>query len=110
MIRFVGPGEAFNEVGVLAGTANEVTVAALQPAAVCIVQRDVLLGLKHILVLGMTAIALYRSLVLGRRGKASTPSREKLSAGLLFLNLILGIGVLFVTGLAVSLSSGPPLG
>jgi hypothetical protein len=66
-----------------------------------------MLALKHVLVLAMTAIALYRSLVLGRRGKTTTPSREKLSAGLLFLNLILGIGVLLVTGLAVGLSSGP---
>jgi CRP-like cAMP-binding protein len=43
VIRFVGPGEAFNEVGVLAGTANQVSVAALEPATVWIVQRDVLL-------------------------------------------------------------------
>jgi hypothetical protein len=69
-----------------------------------------MLSLKHVLVLAMTAIALYRSLILGRRGRPSTPSREKLSAGLLVLNMVLGIGVLFVTGLAVGLSSGPPLG
>ena len=69
-----------------------------------------MLGLKHILVLAMTAIALYRSLVLGRRGKTSMRSREKLSAGLLVLNIVLGIGVLFVTGLAVGLSSGLPPG
>jgi CRP/FNR family transcriptional regulator len=45
VIRFVGPGEAFNEVGVLAGTTNQVSVAVLEPATVWIVQRDVLLGL-----------------------------------------------------------------
>lgn len=68
------------------------------------------LGIKHVLVLAMTAIALYRSLFLGRRGQASTPTREKVSAGLLFANMLLGIGVLFVTGLAVALSAGPPPG
>ena len=66
------------------------------------------LFVKHVLVLAMIAIALYRSLVLGRQGTTSTPSREKLSAGLLVLNIVLGIGVLFVTGLTVGLSAGPP--
>jgi CRP/FNR family transcriptional regulator len=45
VIRFVGPGEAFNEVGVLAGSPNQVSVAVLELATVWIVQRDVLLGL-----------------------------------------------------------------
>lgn len=45
VIRFVGPGEAFNELGVLAGTANQVSVAVLESATVWIVQRDVLLDL-----------------------------------------------------------------
>lgn len=68
----------------------------------------VILGLKHILVAAMIAIALYRSLVLGRSGRVPTPSREKLSAGLLLLNMILGVGVLLLTGLAVGVSAGPP--
>jgi CRP/FNR family transcriptional regulator len=43
VIRFVGPSEAFNEVGVLAGVPNQVSVAALQPSIVWIVQREMLL-------------------------------------------------------------------
>jgi len=66
------------------------------------------LTLKHILVLAMVAIALYRSLALGRRSGPSTPSQEKLSAGLLFLNIALSIVVLLLTGFAVAFSSGPP--
>ncbi len=44
VIRFVGPGDAFNEVGVLTGGTNVISVEALEPAKVLIVQRDVLLS------------------------------------------------------------------
>ena len=49
VIRFVGPGEAFNEVGVLTGGVNVVSVEALEPSKVLIVQRKELLSLvdKH---------------------------------------------------------------
>jgi len=49
VIRFVGPGEAFNEVGVLTGGVNVVSVEALEPSKVLIVQRKELLNLvdKH---------------------------------------------------------------
>ncbi|MBT3190274.1 MAG: Crp/Fnr family transcriptional regulator [Anaerolineae bacterium] len=49
VIRFVGPGEAFNEVGVLTGGVNIVSVEALEPSKVLIVQRKELLNLvdKH---------------------------------------------------------------
>ena len=66
------------------------------------------LAIKHILVLAMSAVALYRSLVLGRRSGPSTPSQEKLSAGLLFLNIILGVAILLLSGFSAALSSGPP--
>jgi len=66
------------------------------------------LTLKHILVLAMVAVALIRRLVLGRQSGPSTPSREKLSAGLLFINIALGIVVLLLSGFAVALSSGTP--
>jgi len=66
------------------------------------------LTLKHILVLAMIAVALYRSLVLGRRSGPSTPSQEKLSAGLLFLNIVLGVAVLLLSGFSTALASGPP--
>ncbi|MCZ7669293.1 MAG: CopD family protein [Chloroflexi bacterium] len=66
------------------------------------------LTLKHILVLAMVAVALIRSLVLGRRSGPSTPSQEKLSVGLLFINIVLGIVVILLTGFAVAFSSGTP--
>ena len=65
------------------------------------------LAIKHILILGMIAIALYRSLVLGRSGGPSGPSQEKLSARLLFANILLGIAVLLVSGFLAALSSVP---
>jgi CRP-like cAMP-binding protein len=45
VIRFVGPGDAFNEVGVLTGGVNVVSVEALEPSKVLIVQRKELLKL-----------------------------------------------------------------
>jgi len=45
VIRFVGPGEVFNEVGVLTGGVNVVTVEALEASEVLIVQREKLLNL-----------------------------------------------------------------
>ena len=45
VIRFVGPGEMFNEIGVFAGGLNQVTVEALEPAVVWIIPRETLLGL-----------------------------------------------------------------
>ena len=60
------------------------------------------LAVKHILVLAMIAIALYRSLALGQ---ASTPSQEKLKAALLILNIIFGVGILLLSGFTAALSS-----
>ncbi|MBC8503982.1 MAG: Crp/Fnr family transcriptional regulator [Chloroflexi bacterium] len=45
VIRIVGPGDVFNEVGVLTGGVNVVTVEALEPSTVIIIQRDLLLEL-----------------------------------------------------------------
>lgn len=63
------------------------------------------LAVKHIFVITMIAISLYRSL--GLR-KTSTPNQEKLKASLLILNIILGISILLLSGFAVALSSGIP--
>ena len=65
------------------------------------------LTFKHILMLAMVAVTLYRSLVVGRRSGPSTLSQEKLSAGLLFLNIILGVAILLLSGLSVALGSAP---
>jgi len=66
------------------------------------------LSLKHVVVMAMVGIALYRSLVLGRWRGPATPAQEKLSARLLFLNIVLGVGVLLLSGFATALGSGPP--
>ena len=63
------------------------------------------LAVKHILVLAMIAIALYRSLALG---KASTPAQENLKATLLILNIIFGVGILLLSGFTAALSSSIP--
>lgn len=68
-----------------------------------------ILTIKHILVVAMIAIALYRSLVLGRKSGASTPSQEKLKASLLMVNIVLGIAILLLSGFTAALSSGIPL-
>jgi putative copper resistance protein D len=66
------------------------------------------LSLKHIAVVVMIGITLFRSLVLGRRQEPLTPSQEKLNMGLLLLNMVLGIVVLLLTGLSVAYGSPPP--
>ena len=64
------------------------------------------LAIKHILVIAMIAIALYRSLALG---SASTPSQEKLKAALMMLNIVLGVSILLLSGFTAVLSSGIPV-
>jgi len=65
------------------------------------------LTLKHVLVVFMIGVGLYRSLVLGRRSGPPSPAQEKLSAGLLLANILLGVGVLLLTGLSVAFGSLP---
>jgi len=69
---------------------------------------SIFLSLKHVLVLAMIAITLYRSLVLGRRTGPSTPAQEKLSVKLLLLNMILGVAVLLHSGFGAALAAAPP--
>jgi CRP/FNR family transcriptional regulator len=45
VIRFVGPGETFNEISVFAGGTNQVTVEALEAARVWIIPRQALFQL-----------------------------------------------------------------
>ena len=47
VIRFVGPGDVFNEVGVLTGGVNMIMVEALENSKVIIVRRDMLLDLVN---------------------------------------------------------------
>jgi putative copper export protein len=66
-----------------------------------------LLAVKHLLVLAMTGIALWRSLVLGRNGGPSTPQQEKLSARLLVTNMVLGVAVLLASGFLAGIAALP---
>ena len=63
------------------------------------------LAVKHILVLLMIVIALYRSLALS---KTTTHAQEKLKAALLILNIVFGISILLLSGLTAALSSSLP--
>ena len=44
-LRFIGPGEAFNEIGVFADMSNPATVIALEPATVWVIHCDVMRSL-----------------------------------------------------------------
>jgi CRP/FNR family transcriptional regulator len=45
VLRFIGPGETFNEIGVLADRPNPATAIALEPAGVWLLRRDAVLNL-----------------------------------------------------------------
>lgn len=62
---------------------------------------------KHVLVLLMIGLALYRNLVLARQG--GVPGRERLSAGLLFASIGLGMAVLLLSGVTAALAATPGL-
>jgi hypothetical protein len=53
----------------------------------------------------MTAIALYRSLMLSPPSRKLSPTQEKVKIVLLFVNIALGIIVLMLSGLMVSLAA-----
>lgn len=65
------------------------------------------LSVKHILVAAMVAVTLARSLGMGRKGAALSPTGEKKSALLLFVNIFLGVTVLLVSAFLAALSSSP---
>lgn len=44
-LRFIGPGEAFNEIGVFADRPNPATAIALEPAGIWLLRREAVLGL-----------------------------------------------------------------
>lgn len=65
---------------------------------------SVLLSIKHILVLSMIAITLYRTLVIGRIQGSMTQAVERLNIQLLLANAILAVAVLFTSGLITALT------
>ena len=60
------------------------------------------LAAKHVLVLLMIAIGLFRSLVLVRRGAAA--GREPLKMSLLYANIVVALSVLVLSGLGAALA------
>lgn len=66
---------------------------------------SVALSIKHILVLIMILITLYRTLVLGGKKSSPKPEMERTSKRLLLLNVVLAVLVLFVSGLVAALNS-----
>lgn len=62
------------------------------------------LTLKHLLVIAMVIITLLRSLGL-KRLKLAAPAKDKLSVGLLMANLVLGLGVLLLSGFSAALAA-----
>ena len=57
------------------------------------------LGIKHILFILMIIIAILRSQVVGRNMKGPNPKIVKIKAGMLMLNMFLGLLVLLLSGL-----------
>jgi len=45
VIKFLGPGETFNEIGALGNQPNPATAVALEPTAVWVIRREVLVAL-----------------------------------------------------------------
>ena len=65
---------------------------------------SVTLSIKHILVILMIGITLYRSLILSRPQAVITPEKERLSFQLLIINAITAIAVLLTSGLIAALT------
>jgi putative copper export protein len=66
------------------------------------------LTIKHILVLAMIGVTLYRSLVLGHAQEPSSKQTELLNVKLLFANVVLAFSVLLASGFVTALAR--PLG
>ena len=65
---------------------------------------SVTLSIKHILVILMIGITLYRSLILNRNQAMLTQEKERLSFQLLIINAITAIAVLLTSGLIAALT------
>lgn len=62
------------------------------------------LSIKHILVLVMIGISLYRTLVLGRARSGLKPTKERLNMQLLLVNASLAVAVLLTSGFVAALA------
>lgn len=62
------------------------------------------LSVKHILIILLIGVTLYRSLILNRPQFAMTSEKDHLSFQLLIINVVLAIAVLFTSGLLAALA------
>lgn len=69
---------------------------------------SVVLSIKHILVILMVGVTLYRTLVLGRVQAGMAPDKERLNLELLLVNAALAVAVLFTSGLVAALAGPLP--
>ncbi len=67
---------------------------------------SIALSLKHILVIAMIGITLYRALVLGKPSPSLTPEKERLNLRLLLVNTALAVLVLLSSGFVAALAAG----
>lgn len=70
---------------------------------------NVILSIKHLLVFVMVIIALYRRFILGRNLKKFNEKQQKIYGMLLMVNALLGVIVLFLSGIGASLSQAAQL-
>ena len=64
---------------------------------------SIILGIKHILVILMVIITVLRSKVVGKNMKGPNPKVVKAKAGMLMLNMLLGVIVLLLSGLSTAI-------
>jgi uncharacterized membrane protein len=66
---------------------------------------SIALSLKHILVIIMIGITLYRALILGKQSPSLTPEKEQLNLRLLLVNTALAVLVLLSSGFVAALAA-----
>ncbi len=71
---------------------------------------SLVLTIKHVFVIAMVGIGLYRRLALVPRRGPADAAREKRSMALIYLNLALGVIVLLLSGFSAALASALPMG
>lgn len=64
---------------------------------------NVLLSVKHLVILVMMAIAIYRGFILGRKIEDFDALQQKQYARLLFINIVLGVIVVLLSGFSAVL-------
>jgi putative copper export protein len=62
-----------------------------------------LISVKHLLIFIMILVGIYRGFVLGPKFEQFKPQQQKIYAGLLFLNMLLGVAVLFLSGISAAI-------